>query len=446
MGRLRAFTFLFRVSIFLVPWLTLCWFSNSARAYSLLTHEQIIDTCWKNELTPALLRRFPGVREEELKKAHAYAYGGCLMPDMGYYPPGNRFFTDLTHYVRSGEFVANLINEATNVNELAFALGALAHFCADNTGHPFINRSVAITFPKLRKKYGDEITYAENPKAHIRVEFGFDVSQIEKSRYTPQQYHDFIGFEVAKPVLEQAFLKTYGLRLGEIVKPVDLSIGTFRHAASKFIPDLTRAALEVDRFYLPKKDEEAKPKLERYHLSRSEYQKDWGRDYRNPSLLSRFLAFVLKFAPKVGPLKALAFKKPSPEVEELCIHSVNETLTAYRNILRRIGTDRVTLANMDCDTGRATGPGEYELSDQAYMELLHRLTKHGVENISPELRQNILGYFAQPQKVNLLTSRERRAWRRALVELEALKDDRMARNPDSKSQPPKRPNEKARKG
>ena len=218
------------------------------------------------------------------------------------------------------------------------------------------------------------------------------------------------------------------------MKPVDLSIGTFRHAASKFIPDLTRAAVEVDRFYLPQNDGKAKPKLKRYHLSRSQYQREWGKDYRNPHLLSRFMALVLKFTPKIGPFDALAFKKPSPEVEELCIRSVKETLTAYRNMLRRIGTDKVVLANMDCDTGRASGPDEYDLSDQAYMELLHRLTKHGIQNTPADVRQNILGYFAQPQKVNVLTSKERKAWRRALAELEMLRDERMAEKPGPKLQ------------
>jgi hypothetical protein len=164
--------------------LVLIWVSNFSYGYSLLTHEQIIDIMWKDEITPSLLKRFPGATEKDLQKAHAYAYGGCLVQDMGYYPLGNKFFSDLTHYVRGGDFVANLINESTNLNEYAYGLGALAHYCADNFGHPLINRAVALSFPKLRKKFGDEVTYEEDPKSHIRVEFGFDMTQVSKNRYT----------------------------------------------------------------------------------------------------------------------------------------------------------------------------------------------------------------------------------------------------------------------
>jgi hypothetical protein len=246
-----------------------------AYGYSLLTHEQIIDILWKDEITPVLRKRFPDATDEDLRKAHAYAYGGCLVQDMGYYPLGNKFFSDLTHYVRSGDFVENLINESTNLFEYAYALGALAHYCADNSGHPFINRAVALSFPRLRKKYGDEVTYEEDPKAHIRVEFGFDMTQVAKNRYTSDQYHDFIGFEVSKPLLERAFVKTYGLPLSDVLRPVDLSIGTFRRAASTFIPELTRVALEVQPPARVHDKQNASERLFLYHLSRSEYEKQW---------------------------------------------------------------------------------------------------------------------------------------------------------------------------
>ena len=135
---------------------------------------------------------------------------------MGYYPFGNKYFSDLTHYVRSGDFIVNLLKEASDLNEYAFALGALAHYSADNCGHPTINQVVGIEFPKLARKFGKEVTYEDNPKAHIRTEFGFDVTQVAKNRYTSDRYHDFIGFEISKPVLERAFLDTYGIPLSEV--------------------------------------------------------------------------------------------------------------------------------------------------------------------------------------------------------------------------------------
>src|SRR5579863_9020394 len=202
-------------------------------AYSVLTHEEVVDLLWKDDIQPLLMKRFPDASADDLKKAHAFAYGGSLVQDMGYYPFGNKFFSDLTHYVRSGDFIVNLINESNDLNEYAFALGALAHYSSDNIGHPTVNRSVALEFPKLRKKFGNEITYGDNPKAHIRTEFGFDMAQVARNRYSSDRFHDFIGFEVAKPVLERAFQDTYGIPLSEVLPKEDLAIGTFRYAISQ---------------------------------------------------------------------------------------------------------------------------------------------------------------------------------------------------------------------
>src|SRR6202162_4715758 len=212
-------------------------------AYSVLTHEEVVDLLWKDDIQPLLTKRFPGSTPDDLKKAHAFAYGGSLIQDMGYYPFGSKYFSDLTHYVRSGDFVVNLINEASDLNEYAFALGALAHYSSDNCGHPTVNQAVGIEFPKLRKKYGNVVTYEDNPKAHIRTEFGFDVTQVAKNRYTSDRYHDFIGFEISKPVLERAFQDTYGLPLSDVISDEDLAIGTFRHAIGSVIPEMTRVAL-----------------------------------------------------------------------------------------------------------------------------------------------------------------------------------------------------------
>ncbi len=256
-------------------------------AYSVLTHEEIVDLLWKDQFEPLLKQRFPSATEEDLRKAHAYAYGGSLIQDMGYYPFGSKYFGDLTHYVRSGDFVDNLIQESSNLNEFAFALGALSHYAADNSGHPTINRVVTIEFPKLAKKYGQRATYADDPKAHIRTEFGFDMVQVAKNRYTSDRYHDFIGFEVSKELLDRAFLKTYGLQLKDVFGDPDLAIGTYRRAISLVIPEMTRVALLARKQAIVKDTPDFHKKKFLYYLSRKSYEKEWGREYRKPGIGTR---------------------------------------------------------------------------------------------------------------------------------------------------------------
>ena len=367
-----------------------------ALAYSLLTHEQIVDIAWKDSTVPALLKRFPQATAEDLRKAHAYAYGGCLIQDMGYYPFGNQFLSDLTHYVRSGDFVTNLIHESTNLYGYAFALGAVAHYASDNCAHPKINRAVAISFPRLRRKYGNEVTYEEDPKAHFRVEFGFDMTQVAKNRYTSDQYHGFIGFQVAQELLERAFLKTYGLRLDEVLKHEDLAVNTFRRSVSQMMPAMTKIALEARRPELAKEVPNFNEKEFLFHLSRSEYEREWGKDYRKPGIFARILALFTKLVPKIGPFRALAFKIPTPETEDLYFESVNHTVNVYESLLREIATGHVELPNTDFDTGRAPQPGEYLLCDKAYAKLIDQLSKDDFVRLTPDLRENILAFYNSP--------------------------------------------------
>ena len=185
----------------LLAWLLT--FAPVCSAYSVLTHEEIIDLLWDQQIKPLLLARFPNATPEDLKTAHAYAYGGSVIQDIGYYPFGNEVFSDLAHYVRTGDFVQALINDSQDVNEYAFALGALSHYVSDINGHPFINLSVGIEYPELAREYGPAVPYDVDHKAHLRTEFGFDVLQVAKGRYAPENYHNFIGFEVATPLLER---------------------------------------------------------------------------------------------------------------------------------------------------------------------------------------------------------------------------------------------------
>ncbi len=412
------------------PWQAAIWvglaillmegMAQTSAAYSVLTHEEIVDLVWKDKLQPLLKQRFPAAADDDLKKAHAYAYGGSLVQDMGYYPFGNKYFSDLTHYVRSGDFVVNLLKEATDINEYAFALGALAHYSADNCGHPTINQVVGIEFPKLRKKFGNIVTYEDNPKAHIRTEFGFDVTQVAKNRYTSDRYHDFIGFEISKPVLERAFLDTYGIQLTEVISDEDLAFGTFRRAISTVIPEMTRVALIARRKEIVAETPNFRAREFRYYLSRAAYQKEWGKGYRRPGFGTRVLAFFLKFVPKIGPFKALDFKIPTQKTEDLYIASVDKTVENYTKLLQDAAAEKLQLTNTDFDTGRDTRAGEYALTDASYARLLDQLAGHNFDRITPDLRSNILGFYSDPG-APLATKKNPLDWKKIQEEVEKLR-------------------------
>ena len=406
-----------RLSLSLV---LLCYFSVTSVAYSVLTHEEIVDLVWKDNIRPLLVKRFPEASPDDLKRAHAFAYGGSLVQDMGYYPFGNKYFSDLTHYVRSGDFIVNLLNESNDLNEYAFALGALAHYSSDNIGHPTINRSVALEFPKLRKKFGDEVTYEDDPKAHIRTEFGFDMAQVARNRYTSDRFHDFIGFEVAKPVLERAFQDTYGIPLSDVLTKEDLAIGTFRRAISQIVPEMTRVALIARKKEIVAETPNVNIRKFRYYLSRASYQKEWGKGYRRPGFGTRVLAFFLKLVPKVGPFKALNFKIPTRQAEDLYIASVDHTVENYKGFLAEAGEDKLRLANTDFDTGRITHAGEYKLTDKAYARLLDQLAQDGFKQVTPELRENILAFYGDPT-APVATARDAAAWSKTQDQLRQLK-------------------------
>ena len=394
--------------------------SQFCHGYSILTHEEIVDLLWADQLKPLLKLKYPNATEEDLRKAHAFAYGGSLIQDMGYYPFGNKTFSDMVHYVRSGDFVEALLAESTDINEYAFSLGALTHYVADIVGHPVVNAAVAREFPKLGAKYGPIVTYAQDHKAHIRTEFGFDVVQVAKQRYTSDSYHDFIGFEVAKPVLERAFLKTYGVKLSDIFANLDLSIGSFRWSVSRAIPEMTRVALLTKKDELVKENPSFAKKKFLYNLKRSEYEKEWGKKYQRPGFGARILAAIFKIIPKIGPFKTIAFKMPNPNTETLYLNSVNDTLEKYRAELRELKTGKLQLANMDFDTGRPTSPGEYQLTDETYAKLLDKLTKTKYADMKPDVRDNILVFYQNPSAPNFVKKRHEK-WSKVQEELEQLK-------------------------
>jgi hypothetical protein len=397
------------------------FFASYTYSYSVLTHQAIIDSTWNDAIKPLLLKRFPNATEEELKEAHAHAYGGAIIQDMGYYPFGSKFFTDLAHYVRSGDFIEALISESTNLNEYAFALGALAHYAADNNGHSIgTNRAVPLEYPKLRAKYGNEVTYAEDPASHLKTEFGFDVVQVGRGNYAPDAYHDFIGFKVSKDVLERAFLKTYGLELKDVFKSLDLAIGTFRRAVSGLIPEMTKVAWDLKKDDIQKTTPGITRQKFLYNLSRANYEKEYGNQYEKPGFFTRFLAAIIRVLPKVGPLKVLAFKAPTPEAERLFMESFNATLDRYRALLTQIKGQQLNLQNTNFDTAKAPRAGEYRLADEAYSKLVIKLAKKDFTTSQPELRQNILAFFSD-LNAPIAVKRDKDDWRETLRALDKLK-------------------------
>jgi hypothetical protein len=386
--------------------------------YSVLTHEAIIDAAWKDNIAPLLLKRFPNSTPEELLQAHAYVYGGAIIQDLGYYPFGSLFFSDLTHYVRSGDFVIALIDESKDLNEYAFALGALAHYAADISGHPLAtNRSVALMYPKLAKKYGPVITYEDKPSAHSQVEFAFDVDQVAEGNYAPKTYHDFIGFEVSKPVLERAFAKTYSIEMASLFGSVDLAIGSYRHAVATVIPRTTKVAWHLKKDQIQNSNPSETRKKFVYNISKSGYRKDWGDVYEKPGFFTRIKAFFSRLVPKVGPFSALAFHPPTPAVEQMYMHSFNETLDNYRQLLLAQQDGRLQLTNENFDTGEITAPATYRLTDHAYAELLDRMNG---KPVSGALSQDVLDYYADLGKP-FQTKENPKEWQNVLRELETLK-------------------------
>ena len=393
----------------------------SVAAYSVLSHEAIIDSAWDTSLKPLLLKRFPDATPEELREAHGFAYGGAIVQDMGYYPHGSKFFSDLAHYVRTGDFVIVLLRDSKDLNEYAFALGALAHYAADNDGHRLgTNRAVPILYPKLRKKHGDFVTYEDDPLAHVKTEFGFDVLEVAKQRYAPESYHDFIGFQVAAPLLEQAFRETYGLDLKQVLQNEDKVIGSYRRDVSKLIPRATRVAWTL-------KEKEIKtdvPGMTRrkflYNLSRSSFEREWGQDYQRPSFWDRFLAFLYRLLPKFGPLRVLQLKTPTPETERMFQASFNATMDRYRTLLKTEGERRLNLPNDNFDVGEPTGPGKYRLNDEAHAKLLDELAKQGFADVTPELRAELLNFFADLNAPYAI-KRKPKEWNKVEAELQQLK-------------------------
>jgi Zinc dependent phospholipase C len=367
---------------------------KQAEGYSVLAHEANIDALWDSTIKTMLQAQFPEATPEQLVEARAYAYGGCVIQDLGYYPFGSRFFSNLLHYVRSGDFVDALIRGAHDINEYAFALGALGHYAADNSGHPMaVNRAVPLMYPKLKAEFGNSVTYAQSPKSHVLVEFSFDVVQVAAGAYAPEAYHRYIGFKVAKPALERAFRDTYGIEMKDVFFNEDLAIATYRHAVGTTIPEMTKVAWGKKRDQI----EQVTPGMQRqkfvFNLPRKQYDKEFGSDYAKPHGFARFLAVVYNLVPKIGPFRSLSFSVPTPEAERLFLESFISTTERFRQLLDASGAGRLRQPNTNFDTGQPTARGEYSLADVTYDELLDKLADRGFAGVPAALGANIVAYY-----------------------------------------------------
>ena len=388
--------------------------SSTASAYSVLAHEAMIDAVWGDHLAPLLKHKFPSTSARSLADARAYAYGGSLIQDLGYYPFGSRFFSNLVHYVRSGDFVEALVRNSRNVNEYAFALGALAHYTSDHVGHPMAaNRAVPILYPKLRAKHGSAALYADSPSRHVMVEFAFDVLEVARGAFKSDAYQSLIGFEVATPLLERAFHDTYGLELRDLFGDTDLAIGTYRHAVSKTVPDMTRLA------WREKRDEilAATPGItERdvvYTMTRRQYEDAFGTKYRKPGLLARFVVMLFKIVPKFGPFRPLAFVPLTPETERMFLESFSASAARYRASLGALRAGQLALSDVDLDTGSRSARGKNPLAEETYADLLAKLAGRKFAAVPPALRRTINEHYASgsipPQASRKVRKQERQA-------------------------------------
>ena len=384
------------------------WFAVPAEAYSVMSHIAIVDHSWDSLLVPVLKKRFPSATEEEIRQSRKFAYGGCIIQDLGYYPGGSKLFSDLLHYVRSGDFIEALLKNSETPEDYAFALSALAHYAADNQGHSkATNLAVPILYPDLRKKYGDEVTFDEKPSAHLKVEFGYDVVQVARGKYLSDDYHDFVGFDVRKELIEKSFREIYGLQVEDVISDLDTAIGSYRYAVTGLIPDAIKIAWELKKDDVQEKTH--------FRMTRREFEQKYGKKYVRPSIFSKILAFFVKILPPIGPLKMLKFKAPTPEVEALFVESFESTLDHYGELVKRTG--QAQLPNRNLDTGAGTRAGEYRRTDATYLKWLEKLSQKNFATVDISIKQELLSYYKNP---TVLKEPERNDWDEVQQELQKL--------------------------
>ena len=421
----------------LAVFLCLVSVARPAHAYSLLTHEQLIDLTWDKSIVPLLKSRYPTLTPEEIEHARAYAYGGCVIQDIGYYPAGDQFFSDLTHYVRSGDFVVNLFRNAGNADELAFAVGALSHYIGDSVGHSqATNLAVPVEFPKLGEKYGPNVNYAEGEHQHVQTEFGFDINEIAHHRFAPVHYLRHVGLEIPTKQLALAFYQTYGLQEDfTSTHHHRVNVSNYRFAVHRFIPRIAYAVTILHRKHEPTDVDNAELQQLTAEIAAVAKTNDWDAYRKKAGIGTYTLAGLIYILPKWGALKLVAVKGPTSKTEEDYIHSVILSTDELNHALRRFTPPPTTkstaasaaaadthsdpapseplpakpnagqviprqsldprhpLPNRDLDTGIPVHPSGYRLTDDTYATLLHRLALTPTTPIPPGIKRDILAYY-----------------------------------------------------
>ena len=448
--------------------------AHTAGAYSLLTHEQLIDLTWDTSIVPLLKSRYPDLTPAQIEHARAYAYGGCVIQDIGYYPFGDKHFSDLTHYVRSGDFIVNLFRNAGNADELAFAVGALSHYIGDTIGHAqATNIAVPVEFPKLRQKYGRSVNYAEGEKQHVRTEFAFDIDQIAHHRFAPVSYLRSVGLEVPTRQLELAYFQTYGLRVSfSDTGHHRHNVGTYRWAVHRFIPRIAYATTIVHRKHEPD-DVLSDPAVQRLtrEVAEVEQRNHWDQFRKRPGVLTYTLAGLIYVLPKIGPLQFTAVKGPETKTELEYVHSLmaatdqmNYTVRRFtpppstkptaaqaaaadqapspaaakdtaarpsssQSVPRDSRDPRHPLTNRDLDTGVPVRPAGYPLTDETYAYLLHTLTQTPTMPIPPGIKLDILAYYKDPS-LPFQSKKHPGAWEQVQKDLGTLQTMPTSNEPD----------------
>jgi hypothetical protein len=352
--------------------------------------------------------------------------------DLGYYPFGKTLFSDLTHYVRSGDFIVALLRDASTADELAFAVGALSHYIGDNIGHSqVVNVSVALEFPSLAKKYGPVVTYAESEHAHVRTEFAFDIDEISKHRFAPLKYLDHVGLKVPQPMLERAFFETYGLDMRQTLgfrRPV---VKGYRFGVRAFLPRIAYAEALLHKNGFPPDTQNAAADRLRADLLQASQDNDWEPYRRTPGIGTHMLAGLIFILPKVGALSSLSIKGPTDDTQAKYIDSVNRSAATLRGALNHFSAISSALPNRDLDTGNEIRPGSYVLTDQTYAKLLALLTekRKGQPQVLPlGLKDNVLAYYADPASP-ISTKKNAKKWAKVQVELAQLATLKASPNP-----------------
>ncbi|GAA4493175.1 hypothetical protein GCM10023172_01400 [Hymenobacter ginsengisoli] len=369
-------------------------FGHSAAAFSALTHQAVVDSCWTRNLVPVLERHYAGATPAQLREARSYAYGGALLQDLGYYPGNGALFSDLTHYVRTGDFVRALLEEARDRNELAFALGALAHYAADGVGHPVGTNAVTdLVFPELYPRLGTPITYAQAPHQHAQVEFAFDVAQVQAGYYRSEDFHEAIGLRVSRSVLERAFQRTYELRLGQVLPHVGPGLAAFRFVSAELLPAAVRASEYVPAGQLRQLPA---PERQRYYerINTGHFRRRRGPRPDHLSLGMHVLVWLRPALPRLGVAPLLAFRPLPPAAFATMQASFGEALVRYQAMLAHLATP---LPNLNLDTGQPTRAGVYALADRTYAGWVQRLARTRHLELATAVQENLrLFYTAGP--------------------------------------------------